>query len=103
MGLDVIELIMEIEETFKVKLPDHEVERMSTVGDLTAYVFYQLRLMESFCLTSRTFYRIRQELLQLRPLTRHQVRPDSRWEALIPASQRQLASSPGYVGCARGQ
>ncbi|APZ81797.1 acyl carrier protein [Erythrobacter phage vB_EliS_R6L] len=37
-SLDIIELQMAIEDAFRVSLPDHELEQVVTVADLTALV-----------------------------------------------------------------
>jgi acyl carrier protein len=38
MGLDVVELVMRIEEEFELEIPDHDAERLLTVGDFAAYI-----------------------------------------------------------------
>ena len=38
MGLDIIETFMAVEAEFDVEVPDAEMERMATVGDLFDYV-----------------------------------------------------------------
>ena len=37
-SLDIVELIMEMEEEFDIEIPDEEVEKMMTVGDVTKFV-----------------------------------------------------------------
>ena len=37
-SLDLVELIMEMEDRFKVKIPDEEAEKISTVGQAVDYV-----------------------------------------------------------------
>jgi acyl carrier protein len=37
-SLDVVELVMELEEEFDLKIPDDEVERIVTVGDAIRYI-----------------------------------------------------------------
>jgi acyl carrier protein len=44
MGLDVVELVMQCEEKFEVKLEDWRLERMQTVGDLFELICEQLQL-----------------------------------------------------------
>jgi len=44
MGLDVVELVLECEETFNVALEDWRLERMRTVGDLFELICEQLQL-----------------------------------------------------------
>jgi acyl carrier protein len=38
MGLDIVELVMTVEETFGIEIPDRAAERLRTVGDLYWYV-----------------------------------------------------------------
>lgn len=37
-SLDIVELVMEIEDTFQVEIPDSESENLKTVGDLIKYI-----------------------------------------------------------------
>jgi len=37
-SLDLVELIMEMEDRFKLKIPDEDAEKISTVGDAVDYV-----------------------------------------------------------------
>ena len=37
-SLDVVELVMAIEETFDIEIPDEDAEAMRTVGDVERYV-----------------------------------------------------------------
>ena len=36
-SLDVVDLVMSIEESFDVEIPDEEVENIKTVGDIVKY------------------------------------------------------------------
>ncbi len=38
MGLDVVELVMEVEEEFDIKIPDGDYEFLATVGDFHKYI-----------------------------------------------------------------
>jgi acyl carrier protein len=40
--LDIVELVMNIEEEFKITIPDAEAEHLLTVGDLVDYLMRQL-------------------------------------------------------------
>jgi len=42
MGLDAVELILSIEETFEVSIPNSAAERLMTVGDLHEYIVAEL-------------------------------------------------------------
>jgi len=37
-SLDTVELIMEFEKEFGIKIPDEDTQKISTVGDAVAYV-----------------------------------------------------------------
>lgn len=37
-SLDVVELVMELEEKFKIQIPDEEAEKIKTVGAAVEYV-----------------------------------------------------------------
>jgi len=37
-SLDVVELVMSIEESFDIEIPDEAIEGMRTIGDIEAYV-----------------------------------------------------------------
>lgn len=37
-SLDVVELVMVLEETFEIEVPDEDVEGMRTIGDVERYV-----------------------------------------------------------------
>ena len=37
-SLDLVELIMEMEDRFKLKIPDEDAEKIQTVGDAVDYV-----------------------------------------------------------------
>ncbi len=37
-SLDVVELVMALEEKFDLEIPDEEAEKISTVGDVVAYI-----------------------------------------------------------------
>ncbi len=37
-SLDVVELVMAIEDEFDIEVPDEDVERMRTIGDMERYV-----------------------------------------------------------------
>ena len=38
LGADSLDLVMSIEESFDVEIPDEEVENIKTVGDIVKYI-----------------------------------------------------------------
>ena len=37
-SLDVVEVLMSIEDEFKVEIPDEEIENIKTIGELASYI-----------------------------------------------------------------
>lgn len=90
MGLDLVELVMEVEDAFGIEISDEEATRCDTVGKLIAVVRDKVgdRTPE-ICLTSRTFYRLRRVLMANLGIERRQVRLDSALAELLPSKMRR--------------
>lgn len=94
MGLDIVELIMRVEEEFEIEIPDSDAEMLSSPGMLCAYIEHRLgrasspSTARSYCPTSRAFYAVRRELMQLGIERRH-ITPQTSLEALWSRSQRR--------------
>jgi acyl carrier protein len=94
MGLDVIELVMEVEEHFGISIPDSQAERIYTVGELYGYILKQMglkppgRKASIRCPTSRAFYQIRRTLTEELGVDRKAVRPAALLRDLFPADSR---------------
>jgi acyl carrier protein len=103
MGLDTVELVMEVEDEFGMSIPDADAELIQTVGQLHAYVCQRLRPRgETVCPTARAFYRFRRALLARQPVPRRCVRPSSRVSRLLPEECRDrwaaVAEEVGLAG-----
>lgn len=85
MGLDVVEIVMTVEERFKVSLPDSECARAVTVADLAALVIRRMKKPVGICSTARTFYRLRRLLTEQCAVERPRVHPHARLEHLLPS------------------
>jgi len=46
-SIDLVELVMDIENKFGIAIPDHEVEKLTTIGSLIDYI--NVRTRSSFC------------------------------------------------------
>ncbi len=42
MGLDTVELVMEIEDAFDISIPDDQASKMLTVGDVYEFILERL-------------------------------------------------------------
>jgi hypothetical protein len=78
MGLDTVELVMEIEDEFGITLPDADAELIQTAGQLHAYVCHRLLPQAApRCASARAFYFLRRVVLCHRDISRHAVRPST--------------------------
>jgi acyl carrier protein len=90
MGLDGVELVMEVEDRFNVKLSDSECERFHTVADLAALVVSKLPKSTDTCPTARAFFSLRSLLVTHAAVERRRVRPRTRLEDLLASQRRQI-------------
>jgi acyl carrier protein len=92
MGMDTVELVMEVEEAFDITIPDADAERILTVGNLYHYILSRLHgdgPGTGHCLTAATFYRLRRALMRSFRTPRCAIRPDSSMDSLMPARGRR--------------
>jgi acyl carrier protein len=91
MGLDIVELVLEVEKAFSISIDDREASTIITVGDLCRYVLDKLGAAEGRgCLSNVVFYRLRRALTDSFGIDRVRVRPDTPVGSLLPyASRRQ--------------
>ena len=72
MGLDAVEIVMEVEAAFDIRIPDEAGQKIETVGQLYDYVVEQTRQKTAdptndipartdVCLTAATFYLLRRQ------------------------------------------
>lgn len=98
MGLDVVELVMDIEDIFDITIPDDDYEKLRTVGDLHEYIIERRPDMDASttersrvdgCLSTFVFLKLRSALSTLVPLTRTDFRPHASLEQFIPRDNRR--------------
>lgn len=89
MGLDAVELVMEVEDRFGIKVPDAEACRMRTVADVAAFVISQLPRSSGICPTARSFYQFRKSLVEHGKLERRSIRPKTRLDLLFPRRSKR--------------
>ena len=88
MGLDSVELVMELESRFRVKLPDAEMYKVKTVADLAAVVVRQLPRAEGYsCPTTRTFFLLRRSFQERLGVSRRLLRPSTRLDDILPSDR----------------
>jgi acyl carrier protein len=93
MGLDTVELVLEIEEAFGVSIPDECAQEMRTVEDIYEFLLLRCPVAEqgsaSRCLTAAAFYRLRRGLCEVAALERRDVRPSTPVTSLLPRGSRR--------------
>lgn len=89
MGLEIVELIMRVEETFEIEIGDEEASEIITIGQLYTCILGKLGIsLSDRCLSSIAFYRVRRALVSLSGAPRQSIRPSTETEALLPQTNR---------------
>ncbi len=90
MGLDGVELLMAVEETFDISIADEEAATVITVGDLQSLVLSKVEAVANApCLTAHVFYRMRRALMELYEVPRMELAPALPLTPLIPMEHRR--------------
>ena len=90
MGLDSIELVMEIEKAFDIRIPDEEAEKILTVGDMYNSVWNHLESRHSNqCNSQILFYRLRKYFTDTYQLPKQLFNPDKPINDIFPSENRR--------------
>jgi hypothetical protein len=83
MGLDSVELVIKVEETFGIQIPDEDAAGIQTVGQLHDYLVHRMQEMgleveprpkSDVCLAATAFYRVRRAWLSVLDAERSALR-----------------------------
>lgn len=89
MGLDSVELVMDVEERFDTTFPDAVVEHIQTVGDLYSFLMSRIRQQDfDWCSSTAMFYPIRKLLVTEFGVERRAVKPFTLLESLVETDNR---------------
>lgn len=82
MGLDAVEMIMDIEDEFNISIPDEEAEKMRTINNLYEYVSKVYDRDKDTrkvvpCASQHAFYKLRKALMEMTNAQRKSIRPDT--------------------------
>jgi acyl carrier protein len=92
MGLDGVELVMEMEEAFGIVIDDLDAEQIGTVGQAYGYILRKLELRPAIpCPSASIFYRLRLALMARSGADRRSIRPASRIGDFLPDRGRREA------------
>ena len=89
MGLDAVEIIMEVEDAFGIQIEDSEAEKLLTPGQLIDLVLLKTSWVQpDACLTQRAFHRFRGFCVGAWGIQRNRIKPKSLLEELVPGPER---------------
>jgi len=90
MGLDLMEMVLDIEDTFGILIMDDAAAQWRTVGQLHQYILEcRLREKEPGCRTGRVFREIRRVLMETASVPRRSIRPSTSLKAILPPRTRR--------------
>lgn len=89
MGIDIEELVLEIEDAFSIRFPDEVATRIRTVGEVYDYVLANTKVVNdsSACLSAIAFYTLRRGANSLGVARR--LRPADSISCLLPETHRR--------------
>ena len=95
MGLDSVEILMKVEESFGIKIPDREAEQILTVGDFHNAVWRHLSGKHSDkCKSQNLFYKLRKSFVETFNFSPRQLNLETSPEEIFPKiNRRQVYSS----------
>lgn len=91
MGLDTVELVMNIEEAFDVTITDKQASQMETVADIYEFLILSIastNANSTVCLKSAAFYDLRRHLQTL-GIAREKIRPSATLKEVFPILRRR--------------
>ena len=90
MGLDSVELLVAIEETFDIEFSDSEAEKIYTVGDFYNGVWSKIKQKESNkCKSAMLFYKLRSFLQERYGIARQDLKLNTDLDTIIPKGKRK--------------
>ena len=90
MGLDSIEILMKVEKTFDISIPDLEAEKIITIADFHNSVWRHLEGKYSDkCKSQGLFYKLRQAIIDTFKFPRHDYKPGTSLNNIFPKQNRR--------------
>lgn len=89
MGLDTVELVIEVEESFGISIGDEDAPGIVTVGELFEYVLERVGSRPTLCLTSLAFYRLRRAIMRQCACAKQAVHPSVDVATFAPEQTRR--------------
>jgi acyl carrier protein len=91
MGLDLLELVLTVEDTFGFPMPDEDAVQLNTVGKLYEYILaHRFHGKQEICVRSMTFYKIRRAMMAVLKIPRKDIKVSTELSAIIPVHRRRI-------------
>ena len=100
MGLDAVEIVMEVEESFGITIPEDRAGNVRTVGELYAIVLdltKDINRDNSVCVTASTFRSLRRHLIPYVSNARSIRPPQAIGDSLPLPGRQRLSARLGHV------
>ena len=92
MGLDSVEILVEVEKTLGIEISNAEASKIYTVGDFHESAWKHIqnkRPLADKCFSQMTFYKLRQKFIETINIDKSAFRPDQQIETIFPRDNRR--------------
>jgi acyl carrier protein len=91
MGLDSVEILVNVENAFGITISNYEAEKIATVGDIHNVVWRSIQGRQSMrCRSQQLFYRLRYILINKFNATHEGIVPEASLNDVFPKNNRRL-------------
>src|ERR1044072_9057043 len=91
MGLDSVEILVNVENAFGITISNYEAEKVCTVGDIHNLVWRNIQGRQSMrCRSQQLFYKLRYTLINKYKVPREAIELDASLNTIFPKKNRRL-------------
>ncbi len=91
MGLDSVEILVNVENAFGITISNYEAEKIVTVGDIHNVVWRNVQGRQSMrCRSQQLFYKLRYLLINKFQVPREAMEPEASLNDIFPKKNRRL-------------
>jgi acyl carrier protein len=91
MGLDSVEIVVNVENAFGITISNYEAEKITTVGDIHNIVWRNIQGRQSMrCRSQQLFYKLRYTLINKYQVPREAIELDASLNNIFPKKNRRF-------------
>jgi acyl carrier protein len=91
MGLDSVEILVNVENAFGITIPNFEAEKITTVGDIHSIVWRNVQGRQSMrCKSQQLYYKLRHALITKFKVDNNDVELNASLNDIFPKTNRRL-------------